>query len=366
MNNKVHIALITDNNYVFPTKIMLRSLLVNKRPESVYHIHIIGVDINEASQPLLLSQATGDMVIDLLLTHNDYAAIGLKHSHVSKAALFKFMLPHIFPELDKILYLDTDMIVRDDLTDLYNTDLQHYLMAAVKDCGNVFSEHTSLIHTRDYFNSGLMLFNLDLCRQENTSEKLFEAKQQDTIQRFMDQDAFNTVFDQKTLFLPMKYNCMAYNLARYTDEDLAGYYGLSKEQFVYDRLNPVILHLTNKVKPWTDALKPGADEFWKYTEKMDVIRYVTLRLNRLQPKAGLEGDTVYYALFGIPLFKKRQSRSKIRYYFWGIEIFKKKIFSPRKTKYYVLGLVVWKIKKIQNKKTHYLLSFLPVLSTTTY
>ena len=364
MDKKVHVALITDTNYAFPTKVMLHSMKQNKQPDTVYHIHIIGVDLNQASQRLLLSQGAPDFIIDLVLAHNDYAAIGLRHTHVSKAALFKFMLPHLFPQLDRILYLDTDMIVRADLAPIYHTDLQHYWLAAIKDCGNLAHEHSKRLHTQEYFNSGFMLFNLAACRQANTSELLFEAKRKDTLQKFMDQDAFNTVFDKHVLFLPMQYNCMAYNLARYPDADLAKYYGLTKEQFLQHRTDPVILHLTNKIKPWTDALKPGAEDFWKYTEKMDVIRYMTLRMNTLLPKPLILCDMITYSFLGIPLFKKKYSRCKVRFYFLGLEIFKRKIVSAKKKKYYICGIPVWKMKKALNKTTYYLFSFIPIWSVT--
>lgn len=113
-----HIAFITDDNYVMPTHVVICSILENmdKNDNSVYVIHICTFGLNEANRTLL----DGLKLERMRIVRHDFsrAAYAEKFSqisqstHVSPAALIKFDLPDIFKNIDKLLYLDSDIIVQ--------------------------------------------------------------------------------------------------------------------------------------------------------------------------------------------------------------------------------------------------------------
>ena len=270
----INIVFITDKNYVFPTKVAIKSLIANKNKETKYNVNIIGVELDENDVFLFKNLETDNVKINIIQKDNDYGDIGFNHQHVSKAALFKFQIPNIFSNLDKILYLDGDMIIKKDLTELYDIDLGNNYAAVVKDfAGQSIEKHNIKINHKDYFNSGMMLLNLKKMREDNMSDKLLEIKKNETFGHFMDQDTLNVGFEERIIYLSPTYNLMLANL-KYDVNDIVNFYDITKEEFENIKLNPTIIHLTNKLKPWNDINAVKSDEFWKYADNIDVIKYI--------------------------------------------------------------------------------------------
>lgn len=270
----INIVFITDKNYVFPTKVAVKSIIANKNKETKYNINIIGVELDENDIFLFRNLETDNVKINIIQKDNDYSDIGFEHQHVSKAALFKFQIPNIFSSLDKILYLDGDMIIEKDLTELYSIDLKDNYAAVVKDyAGQNIEKHNKKINHKDYFNSGMMLLNLDLMRKNDMSNKLLEIKKNEKFGHFMDQDALNVGFEERVIYLSPTYNLMLANL-KYDVNDIVNFYNITEEEFKNIKLNPTIIHLTNKLKPWNDINAVKSDEFWKYADSIDVIKYI--------------------------------------------------------------------------------------------
>ncbi len=270
----INIVFISDKNYIFPTKVAIKSLIANKDKDTKYNINVIGIEISEDDVFLLKNLKTENVKINIIQKDNDYSNIGYEHQYVSKAALFKFQISNIFSNLDKILYLDGDMIIEKDLNELYNIDLGNNYAAVVKDfAGQNIEKHNKKINHKDYFNSGMMLLNLKKMREDNMSNKLLEIKKNETFGHFMDQDTLNVGFEEKVIYLSPTYNLMLANL-KYDVNDIVNFYNITEEKFKNIKLNPTIIHLTNKLKPWNDINAVKSDEFWKYADNIDVIKYI--------------------------------------------------------------------------------------------
>ena len=229
MKNIVNICFITDKNYAVPTGVAIESLVKNCNKDTQYNLYVIAVDTDKKVADKLKKLKTNNVNIDVINTENIYDYIQTTHQHVSKAAMIKFNIPNMFPDLDKILYLDGDMLFFDDLYDLYNTNIENKYAAVVADmkamlCG---AHHTKL-GLKKYFNSGMMLLNLKKMRQDNITDKLLYAKQHDEYKHFMDQDALNKVFDENLVYVSLKYNCMLQNLD-YPANEIAKFYKLKDE-----------------------------------------------------------------------------------------------------------------------------------------
>ena len=138
------IAMICDDDYVMPTCVALHSLIRHKDLHTDLHIHVITSNISTTNQSRLNAFDSDDVHIDIIARDAD-ALFANYHEFkegamcvASLAALFKFLLPDLLNELDKVLYLDGDIIVRKALDELYATDISDFYAAAVIDSGRTY------------------------------------------------------------------------------------------------------------------------------------------------------------------------------------------------------------------------------------
>ena len=256
-NKKVHIVCITDENYCMPTSVAITSMKMNKKEASQYTIHVITYNISEEAKEKLLSLQDTNFNINLIEAKVDNRFLDLRKGdgdlHVTPAALLKFDIPQILSNVGKVLYLDGDVLIQDDLRDLYNMDIKGKYAAVVKD---IISErnpkHLKFLKYKNkfYFNSGMMLLNLTKLRKDNITDKLV-AYRLTGINHFMDQDALNVVFKENVLYISPRYNFLNKFYEWWDGEKLSVFYGENmpeKEKSAYK--NAVVLHLGSHEKPW--------------------------------------------------------------------------------------------------------------------
>ena len=140
----------------------------------------------------------------------------------------------IFPNLDKILSIDMDTIVNENISDLWDLDLTNYYIAAV--------EETELSKEEgSYFNMGVAMLNLKKIREDKKDDEMIEAINTYWY-RYKEQDCFNEFFRGHALILPSDYNCcmQAAEPQREKITHFAGLYKLDKyPHFNYYRNLPV-------------------------------------------------------------------------------------------------------------------------------
>jgi lipopolysaccharide biosynthesis glycosyltransferase len=164
-------------------------------------------------------------------------------AHISKITYARFLIPHVFPESTaRVLYLDADIVVLNDLTPLVETDLQDAVVGAVVDgldaqikAGKQGLE--SVPRVTNYFNAGVMLINLDKWREERISEKALAYLAQHPETPFSDQDALNVACDGRWKKLDARWNFVDY-FERVEISRLRG-----------DK-RPSIVHFATWNKPW--------------------------------------------------------------------------------------------------------------------
>ncbi len=195
---------------------------------------------------------------------------------VTRADYLKFNLATILAKTDKVLYLDGDVIVLKDLTELYNTDIEDYYAAAAQDLESTWIDKRK----EPYFNNGVMLINLKKMREDNIETKLINYKKNDKINRFMTQDAFNTVLYKKVKFIPLIYDTFA---PEYNDENILKIIKKVLNKNYDEKIYPyktaqeyrnavVIIHYTGwyNVKPWyewADKNSATSKIWYKYSDE---------------------------------------------------------------------------------------------------
>lgn len=271
--SEICVVYITDENYAMPTYISIMSLQENGGNEQ-YKVYILGDDVSEESCKRLHGLTSENCEIIFITVKNDeYAHLAetclSAGIHVSKSALFKFELPNILCE-DKVLYLDSDVIINKDIGTLYRIDISERYLAAVDDMGDTIQNGQSLHASRiglsgeHYFNSGVMLLNLSLMREDNISGKLLEYRQ-NSVNYFMDQDAFNYVCFSKRYILDYTHDFLASAIDFYSLEEV--YRNFCKKDYddYGDCLqDQTIIHVANKLKPWVYNMPWLSEIFFRY------------------------------------------------------------------------------------------------------
>ncbi len=251
----INIAFITDNNYLMPTSVAIRSLIDHTKETDITLYIISDLELDKRWKDEMIRGLKKGMRCYFICAGEKITSIDATHIRVTKTALLKFWLPELLPELDKVLYLDGDIIVKNDITELYMLNVEPYYAAVVKDMLVYRNNHIQEIGVSNYFNSGVMLLNLKKLRKDKVREKLLEAKKKDDICEYMDQDAFNVVFDNEVLFIHPKYNHIAVTETIYSLKEIQDFYE------VVDWDETVILHLAGLAKPW-ESLDVDSFEEW--------------------------------------------------------------------------------------------------------
>ena len=205
--------------------------------------------------------------------------------------LYRLFVADILPEsLNSVLFLDTDILVRGDISDLadlfFNDDIALY---AVPDEFRMLDYHR--IHcsplSHDYFNAGVMFINLSYWRKNSVRKNCFNYLSEDKDSFFfLDQDLLNLVCATKVGHLHQKYNFFA----KHTDLQIVmenvpyNYFDEALEA----KDNPIIVHFCGRPRPWfKDDKAPYADEWWNYL-------YDSEWRNTFKPRYSQGSDLAYY------------------------------------------------------------------------
>ncbi len=252
----IPVVFICDENYAMPTAVAITSLIMNKKKTTEYDIIVISNQLSAESENKL--KKAGNGALRILKQYDNYEGL-FKHSYVSPVALYKFEISNILSEYDKVIYLDSDVIINSDLTKLYEIELKECYAGVVKDFYSHLTEHDNLrLGRKVYFNSGVMLLNLKKMREYDIPKKLFEEKRVNLCNKYMDQDVLNIILGDKVKLISPVYNFMLRN-----KEDLEKFYEVYGEE---PSQNNVIVHIT-PIKPWQDKECLFFRLWYKYYKK---------------------------------------------------------------------------------------------------
>ena len=187
---KVSVAFICDSHYIIPTAVAITSLICNKNPNTYYDIYIIAADLSddEIEKFYELRENNADIYI-IKASLEKFKSI-YKSRYITSAACLKFDLPVLIPHKDKVLYLDSDVIIQKDLGDLFEINIKDFYAGVVKN----FLQIDNNLKINNYFNSGVMLLNLKLMRENDSSTALLNIRKSSNKSAFMDQNCFNIFF----------------------------------------------------------------------------------------------------------------------------------------------------------------------------
>lgn len=341
--NELPVVLISDDNYIITTAVAMQSVIdcCNKKNKLVFYV--ICCNVSGPNKKKLVKLADNGNVAIVIIDYDTswMDAYNENGYYVTNTALVKFCVPRLVPKYDKILYIDGDVLVQKDITDIYDIDVQDYYCAAVGDIaamadGQKF--HIRLNIPR-YFNSGVLLFNAEKFRKDKMEEKLFAIKNAHPEYRCMDQDVFNVGFRQQVKFIPCRWNFMLPNIIKdnYGVNKLNIFYNTDYASLQDAQKDACLIHITNEWKPWIYKNTYMSDEWLKTFSKtpfsettLELKEISTANTQDVETKSGNfilckihRGNVTKLKLFGVPLAKRIRGEYEITTVVFGIFRFRK-------------------------------------------
>lgn len=268
----MNIALCTDENFSVPAFVCITSVFENNKSERC-NVYILTDSLSSDVRVKFseLAKVYGQIVEILTIDKHRFDGL-IVNERFPISMYYRFLLPEMLIGESKVLYLDCDIIVRHSLRDLYDTSLDGKALAAVvaQSCDDIV--WTNLLKLNSpYFNSGVLLMNLNYWRQNDSFNKLVSwvANNPDKCM-LPDQNALNVIFDGYVEYLDYTYN---YQEAWFNIESTKIHY--SKWNTIKEiGKDPIIIHYCEAEKPWFEECKnPFKSEWVKYASMHGFIDY---------------------------------------------------------------------------------------------
>ncbi len=254
----IHVVTASNDEFAKHLAVMLYSLLENKVSENPIIIYIIDSKISKKNKALLTKTVKkfNAEIKYLLIDLNLYAGFIVTH-HLTQETYHRISIPDLLEkDIDKVIYLDSDMIIKEDITKLWDINIDsHFISAALEawlGLKKLRHKDLSIPEDCDYFNAGVLVLNLKKWREHNITNQIIDfMKKNQSIIRYPSQDSMNAILHDKWLQLDPKWNYQSKHLY---NTDL--------------RIEPAIIHYTGTdSKPWWSSKHPLCDEYFKYEKK---------------------------------------------------------------------------------------------------
>lgn len=286
----VVIVFACSENFVPYLSVAIQSIIENASAERRYDVVVLTRNISPASMITLTRQAKSDNVgIGFLDVDAALGEIELPHhGHFRPETYYRLLAPQLLPNVDKAIYLDSDLVVCDDIAKLFDVDVTGYPLAATRDAdtiGQIDGYDTTvgpyLVHElgmknpHDYFQAGVLLMNLAELRRTVTPEEFLELSTQ-RMWRWLDQDVLNKVVNGNYVRVHMRWNyLMDWQHLRRT-HIVANAPADVRAEYEEASADPAIVHFAGPDnRPWLYVDADRAEDFWRYAMRspyLDEIR----------------------------------------------------------------------------------------------
>jgi len=298
----IPIIFVADDFYLPYTSAAIQSVVENSSKEFYYKIYIVHLDALGSQNVSLMKEQIekySHFSIDFVDVSASMSKRDFRNKHIwSKSMWCKLLIPYLFEKLEKIVYLDSDVILRCDAAQIFDIDMKGNILSAAR-CPINISNHSyalkegkdtlpqniiesidfycmdNLKNYQNYFCSGVMVLDVNKFCNFIPKERLLDfAEQKQNEPMFSDQSALNIIFEGNINFLHQKYGYEVENhwaKPQYLSTQIYDEYFEAKE-------NPQIIHFL--WKPWTRFYHVEYFyEFWKYATRTKFCREIVERMN---------------------------------------------------------------------------------------
>lgn len=269
MNREIPIFFTIDDGYAPFLAVALNSAIKNADPKRQYRAIVLHQGLNETNVAKLNALGTDNFKIELTPMKANFEALDdrmsnrLRCDYFTLTIYFRLFIPAMFPQYDKGIYIDSDVVLTDDIAKLYDTDIGDNFIGACNDLSIAdtpplvaYTENAIGVKKEEYINSGVLLMNLKKMREcdfEGHFLNLLNTYHFDSIAP--DQDYINAMCNGKIYYLDERWDAMP-NDAKPPLEHTS------------------LIHYNLFSKPWCyDGIQYG-EEFWKYAEDSGYIEEI--------------------------------------------------------------------------------------------
>lgn len=263
----IPIFFAVDDGYIPFLAVALQSLIENSSKNYYYSIKILYTNIKEENKKKISKYKKENVNIEFV--DLNYYIEKVKHKlytrdYYTKTTYFRLFIPNLYPQYNKAIYLDSDIVVLGDIAELYNVEMEDNLVAAAPDdviqTTKVFQEYVEKVvgvaDYRNYFNAGILLMNLDEFRKFNFQEKFLYLLETIKFTVAQDQDYLNRLCKGKVKIIDKAWDRMPIA----TDD--------MKEE------NIKLIHYNLAYKPWHFENVLYKEHFWKYAQKTEFYKQI--------------------------------------------------------------------------------------------
>jgi lipopolysaccharide biosynthesis glycosyltransferase len=265
----MNILVTLNSNYIKPLKVMLTSMFLNNEKED-FDIYLMHSSISEEELEDLdyFLQSYGQS-LHIITIDSNYFQDAPVVKHYTKEMYYRILAYKFLPrEMEKILYLDPDILVINSIRKLYDTDISNYLYAAAYHNRVSVKEINKLrllpYDIDAYYNSGVMLMNVKLQREKIKEDEIYEFVKENKLRLILpDQDIINALFSKQIKEIDeVLYNYDA-RFHRYYKMMSNGKYDMD-----FVMRNSAIIHFCGKKKPWNKNYTGKFHSLYKHYERI--------------------------------------------------------------------------------------------------
>lgn len=293
-NNIIPIVVSANDPFVPYLSVMLESLLENSDFSNIYDLVVLHRNITKENEDIIKWQIKKfeHASIRFLNVSSYFENLSLFiDQHLSVETYYRLVIPDIMPDYKKILYLDADMIIEGDIANLFHTDIENKMLAAVKDidiAGQInlnpnvaeyIEKKLGLESAFNYFQAGVLILNLEEIRKRITTSELLKLAQSYSW-RCHDQDVLNIVAKNSVIYLPQLWNTlMDWKEGGASRMDILKMAPINLfDEYLEARKTPQIVHFAGYQKPWNVLNCDFSFYFWKYARQTPYYEDILSRL----------------------------------------------------------------------------------------
>lgn len=289
---EVPIFFAVDDNYIPFLGVALKSLIDNASKSYKYSVKILYTNVSDSNKDKINNYQNDNFSIEFVDLNKHVEMIRDKlytRDYFSNTTYYRLLIPELYPQYNKVLYLDSDIVVLKDIAKLYNTNIEGNLLAAAPDdviqTIDVFRNYAEKVvgvsDYKNYFNAGILVMNLKELRAFKFKEKFMYLLSTTKFSVAQDQDYLNRLCKGSVVLIPKTWNKMP----------------VSGDNIERSKLN--LVHYNLAFKPWKFDNTLYEEYFWKYAKKTDFYNeIITIKSNYTDEdrKHDSEGDKKLRAL----------------------------------------------------------------------
>ena len=275
----IPVVFAADDSYAPMLATTIQSMLYNASDEYHYDIIVLTREMSRANQEAIRALATQlrtarveFLFVDRLI---DVENLKTNNPHISVETYYRFLIQDALPDYDKVVYLDADLIVQDDISKLFAVDLGENMLAAVRDVdylGNLNLKDTERLpyskevlgmkDPYDYFQAGVLVLNTKVLREEIPVSTWIEHSK-DNRYIYNDQDILNACCEGRVVYLDPSWNVMHDGCDRISNACRHAPVPVF-EAYLDARTHEKIIHYAGSEKPWNTPRCDRIAEYWEY------------------------------------------------------------------------------------------------------